>query len=93
MSDLQLSEPARGHAREAESRRVTELEDYFDAKLAVEVGEPLEMHTTTVRWSARQLAAIKRAAARFGMPYQTYIKDAAFRRALQDLADVDRVGG
>jgi len=38
------------------------------------------------------LAAIKRAAARFGMPYQTYVKDAAFRRALQDLADADRVG-
>jgi len=93
MTDLQLSEPLRGLASEAESRRVTELEDYFDAKLAAEVGEPVETHTTTVRWSARQLAAIKRAAARFGMPYQTYVKDAAFRRALQDLADVDRVGG
>ena len=92
MTDLQLSEPVRGEANDGESRRVTELEDYFDAKLAEEVGEPVETHTTTVRWSARQLAAIKRAAARFGMPYQTYVKDAAFRRALQDLADVDRVG-
>jgi predicted DNA binding CopG/RHH family protein len=92
MSDLQLSEPLRGLASEAESRRVTELEDYFDAKLAAEVGEPVETYTTTVRWSARQLAAIKRAAARFGMHYQTYVKDAAFRRALRDLADVDRVG-
>ena len=82
----------RGVASEGESRRVTELEDYFDAKLAAEVGEPVEAHSTSIRWSARQLAAIKRAAARFGMPYQTYGKDAAFRRALQDLADVDRVG-
>jgi len=92
MADLRFSEPVHGLASESESRRATELEDYFDAKLAAEVGEPAETHTTTVRWSARQLAAIKRAAARFGMPYQTYVKDAAFRRALQDLADVDRVG-
>ena len=27
------------------------------------------------------------------MPYQTYVKVAAFRCALRDLADVDRVGG
>ncbi len=68
MSDEQLSEPVRGVASGAESRRVTELEDYFDSKLATEVGEPAETHTTTVRWTAGQLAAIKRAAARFGVP-------------------------
>jgi len=34
MTDLQVSEPVRGVASEGESRRVTELEDYFDAKLA-----------------------------------------------------------
>ena len=92
MSDLQLSEPVRGVPSEDESRRVTELEDHFDGKLAAEVGEPVETHTTTVRWSARQLAAIKRAAARFGMPHQTYVKDAGFGRAPQDLANADRVG-
>ena len=70
MTDLQFSEPVRALASERESRQVTELEDYFDAKLAAEIGEPVETHTTTVRWSGRQLAAIKRAAARFGMPYQ-----------------------
>ena len=71
---------------------MTELEDSFDARLAAEVGEPVETHTTTVCWTARQLAAIKRAAGRFGMADQTYVKDAAFRRALRDLADVDRLG-
>jgi predicted DNA binding CopG/RHH family protein len=92
MSDLQFSEPVPGVASEGESQRVTELEDYFDTRLAAEAGEPVETQTTTVRWSVRQLAAIKRAALRFGMPYQTYVKDAAFRRAIQDLADADRVG-
>ncbi len=92
MRDLQLSEPVRGMASEVESRRVIELGDYFNARLAAEVGEPVETHITTVRWGTRQLEAIKRAAARFGMPYQTCVKDAAFRRAFQDLADVDRVG-
>jgi len=60
--------------------------------LAAEVGEPGETDMTTVPWTAHRLAAIQRAAARFGMPYQTYVKDAAFRRALRDLADVDRLG-
>lgn len=46
--------------------------------------------TTTIRWTAAQVALIKRAAAAFGMPYQTYVKDAAFRRALHDLRAVEQ---
>ncbi len=64
----------------------------FDTKLAAEVAAEQGTRTTTVRWTVRQLRTIERAAARFGMPYQTYVKDAAFRRALQDLVDADRVG-
>ena len=40
---------------------------------------------TTIRWSAEQLAVVRSAAEQCGMPYQTYVKDAAFRRALEDL--------
>jgi len=79
-------------ANEAESQQITELEDYFDAKLATEVAAEQATRTTTVRWTVRQLRAIERAAAIVGMPYQTYVKDAAFRRALQDLADAQRAG-
>ena len=38
-----------------------------------------------MRWAGPELAVIKRAAARRGLPYETYIKQAAFRQALADL--------
>ena len=92
MRPPRLSTPVPGVANEAESQQITELEDYFDAKLATEVAAEQATRTTTVRWTVRQLRAIERAAAIVGMPYQTYVKDAAFRRALQDLADAQRAG-
>ena len=39
----------------------------------------------TFRWQAPQVAVVKRAAARFGVPYQTYLKQVVFRQALADL--------
>jgi predicted DNA binding CopG/RHH family protein len=89
---LQLGEPVRGVGSEEESSQVAELERYFDPKLAAEVTDEQATRTTTVRWTLRQVRAIERAAAVVGMPYQTYVKDAAFRRALQDLADAERAG-
>ncbi|TAK36667.1 MAG: hypothetical protein EPO21_02015 [Chloroflexota bacterium] len=38
-----------------------------------------------MRWGKFQIDAIRRAAARYGMPYQTYIRQAAFRQAVEDL--------
>jgi predicted DNA binding CopG/RHH family protein len=43
------------------------------------------MERTTIRWSSAQLATIRKAATAYRMPYQNYVKDAAFRRALDDL--------
>ena len=37
------------------------------------------------RWGREQLAFVKRAAEAMGVPYQTYIKQAAFRQAAADL--------
>jgi len=92
MNTPRLSKPVTGKASEAESRQITELEDYFNHAISVEVAAEQTTHTTTVRWTVRQLRAIERAAAIVGMPYQTYVKDAAFRRALQDLVDARRAG-
>ena len=92
MNTPRLSKPVTGKASEAESRQITELEDYFDDAISVEVAAEQTTHTTTVRWTVRQLRAIERAAAIVGMPYQTYVKDAAFRRALQDLVDARHAG-
>lgn len=40
------------------------------------------------RWTKSHLEVIKRAAARLGVPYQTYLKQAAMRAALSDLGMV-----
>jgi predicted DNA binding CopG/RHH family protein len=39
----------------------------------------------SLRWLKSQVDVIKQAAAKLGIPYQTYIKQAAFRQALVDL--------
>ena len=39
----------------------------------------------SMRWWKPQMDVVKRAAAQLGIPYHTYIKQAAFRRALADL--------
>jgi hypothetical protein len=41
--------------------------------------------STALRWGRAQLAVVRRAASLAGVPYQTYLKEAAFRTALHDL--------
>lgn len=41
--------------------------------------------STALRWGKAQLDVVRRAAALAGVPYQTYLKEAAFRRAMEDL--------
>ena len=41
----------------------------------------------TLRWGRKQLATIRRAAALSGVPYQAYLKQAAFAQAVRDLRD------
>ena len=43
------------------------------------------------RWGREQVAIIKRAAALYGVPYQTYLKEAALRQAIADLKDLQAV--
>ena len=50
--------------------------------------KPKDFQRTTIRWDAAQLELVRWAARVYGMPYQNYIKDAAFRRAVTDLADL-----
>lgn len=44
-----------------------------------------------MRWGKTQVAVIKRAAALYGMPYQTYVKQAALRQAIADLQAAEAV--
>jgi predicted DNA binding CopG/RHH family protein len=87
-----LDNPAIGSQRvvqadEEQSRRVADLEDYFDAKLSAPAEERVNM-----RWDARSLAVVRRAAALAGVPYQTYVKQTVFRQALSDLRDAAAAG-
>jgi predicted DNA binding CopG/RHH family protein len=46
--------------------------------------EPLPV-STALRWGRQQLDLVRRAAALAGVPYQTYLKMAAIRAAINDL--------
>lgn len=39
----------------------------------------------SMRWEGHALGVVRRAAALAGVPYQTYVKQVAFRQALTDL--------
>lgn len=41
------------------------------------------------RWGKQQVVMVKKVAAKMGVPYQTYIKQAVFRQAMQDLEQLD----
>lgn len=45
-----------------------------------------------MRWSKAQLALIRRAAALVGVPYQSYVKQVALERAMQDLRAARQAG-
>lgn len=45
----------------------------------------------TIRWDRDALDIIRRAARAYGLPYQTYLKQAALRQAISDLASIQSV--
>lgn len=63
------------------------------AEAAVALADPqLEEARVHFRWGAAQVQVIKRAAALAGVPYQTWIKQVAWRQAMADLKDAATVG-
>jgi predicted DNA binding CopG/RHH family protein len=48
--------------------------------------------SVTFRWGQQQLAIVRRAAKVAGIPYQTYLKDAVMRRAIDDLRAAQAAG-
>jgi hypothetical protein len=51
----------------------------------VQAEQDLAELRVNLRWGKAQVDTIKRAASLYGVPYQTYVKEAAFRQALADL--------
>jgi len=63
------------------------LEDAADAKYEAQREERL-----SIRWPHQSLETVRRAARLHGVPYQTYVKQAAVRQALIDLKDAAAAG-
>ena len=69
----------------ATSQLVTLMEREADAEI---LGGSI-----TLRWGKQQIDVVRRAAAILGVPYQTYLKQAVFNRALEDIARAKAVLG
>jgi hypothetical protein len=59
--------------------------------ISVAESERAQMHVT-LRWGRTQLDIVRRASQLYGMPYQAYVKQAAFRQAVIDLQNATKVG-
>lgn len=76
-----LSEPTDVEVSEEEDAQIRAMIEQAEKDIAGEA-------RVNIRWPKAQLRVIQRAAALFGMPYQTYLKQAAFRQAVDDLKAV-----
>jgi hypothetical protein len=54
--------------------------------------DPEPTVSTALRWGRAQLDVVRHAARLAGVPYQTYLKEAAFRRAIADLRTAREAG-
>ncbi len=83
--------------REIEGPYYEELSPEEDerARAAIETAERQlsQEPRVNMRWHPGQLDVVKRAADLYGMPYQVYIRQAAFRAALDDLLKVQAATG
>ena len=70
---------------------VSEEEDTKIQAVIDQAEEDIAAARVSFRWGREQIAIIKRAAALFGVPYQTYLKEAALRQAIADLKDLQAV--
>lgn len=71
-----------------------ELPPEVDAKaraLIEQAERDIEETRVNFRWGKAQVDTVKRAAALAGVPYQTYIKQVAFRQAVADLRAAEGV--
>lgn len=84
---------ARGEMSEEESAAFTALEEQADrdADQAI-AAAAVAKSQVNLRWSREQIDLIRRAAAVYGIPYQTYLKQAAIRQAVADLRSAREVG-
>jgi predicted DNA binding CopG/RHH family protein len=71
---------------------VTEEEDRAIQEKIAQAEEDLAEMRVNLRWGKTQIDTVRRAALLVGVPYQTYVKEAAFRQALADLQQAAGAG-
>lgn len=69
-----------------------EEEAEIEKQMAQLEADPEPTISTALRWGRAQLDVIRRAARLAGVPYQTYLKEAAFRCAVADLGAAREAG-
>ena len=79
-----LSPPTSGVATDEETEEIARLEQAAEARL--------EEERVSIRWPRGSLQVIREAAQLHGVPYQTYVKQVAFRQALTDMKDAAAAG-
>ncbi len=74
---------------------ISEEEDKRVSAMIEQADREIEETRVSFRWGKEQLATVKEAAEKMGVPYQTFIKMCVFERALDVLKDVQaaRAGG
>ncbi len=73
-----------GQITGSEAEELTRIEAAADARF--------EEARVTLRWRRAALQTVQEAADLVGVPYQTYVKQVAFRQALTDLKDAGAAG-
>lgn len=68
--------------------KLSEEEDNRITAMIEQAEEGLEELRVSFRWGKEQLAVVKEAAQRMGVPYQTFLKMSVYQRALDVLKDV-----
>ena len=77
-------------AREVQSPLVEEISDELAnewERIIEEAEQNIREVRVSMRWLKPEVDVIKRAAARLGISYHTYVKQAAFKQALADLKE------
>lgn len=64
---------------------MSEEEDALFKAMEEQAERDIAEYRVNMRWSKEQVDLIRRAAAIYGIPYQTYLKQAAVRQAMADL--------
>lgn len=70
---------------------ISEAESVAIEEKIARAEEDIAEMRVSMRWGKEQVEIIKRAADLIGVPYQTYVKEAAFRQAIADLTKIQAV--